>query len=183
MSKWVSAAAARYNGPCSHLTPSETTLGKRFAPGLMPALPGALRVAAPDSSGLPIEYCTPTCTPPGSVGEARSIAFARRKLKLEPDELAPEPILRITLFGDTKLPLETPRKPSVSPYFLNGVSMLPSLTVPQPVSRPANESRLAKEVVEVALSLAFPSSILTVCSSWPIALNPPPRFLLPRKPR
>src|SRR4029077_8930041 len=118
------------------------TLGLRFAAGSI-----ALFWAVPDSVGLPIEYCTPTCAPP-KFCEAKSTAFARRRLKPEAALLL---TLRITLFGETKLPLETPRKPSTSPNFLNGVSMLPSLTVPQLAARPTKESRLAKVLILPAL--------------------------------
>src|SRR5258708_12282002 len=130
----------------------------------------------PLSVGLPIEYCTAVCNPPRIVGEAKSMALARRRLKLE-EEFVPNPVLRNTLLVVTKLPLLTPRKPSVSPYFLNGVSILPSRTVPQPaLLKPANESRLAKEVV------VFPSSMFTCCSSCQIALFPPPILFSPRNP-
>src|SRR5437879_10061300 len=117
------------------------TLGLRFADGSIAefwtvAAPGVALV--PASVGLPSEYCTASCAPLYSC-EAKSTEFARRKLKPEGELLL---TLRITLFGETKLPLPMPRKPSVSPNLLNGVSMLPSLRVHQLASRPTKDSRL-----------------------------------------
>src|SRR5712691_596052 len=111
---------------------------------------------------------------PPTIGESYITEFARRKLKLD-DELLPKGPLRNTLAVDTKLPLLTPRKPSVSPYFLNGVSMLPSLTVPHLASRPANESRW--------FSVPVASSKVICDSNCQIPFSPAPISFLPRKPR
>src|SRR6266699_2411378 len=111
---------------------------------------------------------------PPKVGESYITEFARRKLKLD-DELPPKPALRKTLLVETKLPLQTPRKPSVSPNFLNGVSMLPSLTVPHFASRPANESRW--------FSTPVASSKVICDSNCQIPFSPAPISFLPRKPR
>src|SRR6266567_2793004 len=111
---------------------------------------------------------------PPKVGESYITEFARRKLKLD-DELPPKPALRKTLLVETKLPLLTPRKPSVSPNFLNGVSMLPSLTVPHFASRPANESRW--------FSTPVASSKVICDSNCQIPFSPAPISFLPRKPR
>src|SRR5712692_6826801 len=165
-SRWLSCANVTAKGPRSHLAPPDTRRGLRLLATEMPA-----------SVGLPIEYCTLVCSPPRIVGEVKSTAFARRKLKLEA-ELAPKPVFCNTLLCDTKLPLLTPRKPSMLPYSLYGVSILPSLNVPHPsLVRPANELRVAKLVVW------FPSSMLTCCSSCQIADDPRPICLSPRKPR
>jgi hypothetical protein len=131
----------------------------------------------PVSVGLPIEYWTLVCSPPRVLGDVKSMALARRKLKLDA-ELVPKPVFCSTLLCDTKLPLLTPRKPRMLPYSLYGVSILPSLNVPHPsLVRPANELRVAKLVVW------FPSSMLTCCSSCQIAFDPLPMSLLPRNPR
>src|SRR6266487_5561139 len=101
----------------------------------------------PVSLGLPREYCTLDCSPPRIVGEVKSSAFGRRKLKLDA-ELVPKPTFCSTLLCDTKLPLLTPRKPRILPYSLYGESIFPSLNVPHPsLARPANELRPAKLVV------------------------------------
>src|SRR6266853_1557040 len=118
-SKWVSCENAAKKGPCSHLMLHEATRGLRAGVTVVPA-----------SVGLPSEYCTMVCSPPRIVGEVKSTAFARRRLKLE-DELAPKDPFCNTLGADTKLPLFTPRNPSMLAFLLNGVSMLPSLIVPQ----------------------------------------------------
>src|SRR6266568_9178432 len=159
-SSWSSYAAAKYNGPTSYLTPPDHTAG--FLPAVVAF-----------SSGSPTEYSTAAWMPP-KVGESYITEFARRRLKLDAFP-SPKPALRKTLLVETKLPLLTPRKPSVSPYFLNGVSMLPSLTVPHPASRPANESRW--------LSTPVASSKVICDSNCQIAFSPAPISFLPRKPR
>src|SRR6266853_2563044 len=118
-SKWLSCENAARIGPCSHLMLQDATRGLRAGVTVVPA-----------SVGLPSEYCTMVCNPPRIVGEVKSKAFARRRLKLE-DELVPKDPFCSTLGADTKLPLFTPRKPSMLAFLLNGVSMLPSLIVPQ----------------------------------------------------
>src|SRR2546429_2513874 len=118
------------------------------------------------SLGLPREYCTLVCSPPRIVGEVKSSAFGRRKLKLEA-ELVPKPTFCSTLLCDTKLPLLTPRKPRILPYSLYGVSIFPSLNVPHSLLvRPANEFRLPKVEIKPALfAVTTPSSRGTDCSS------------------
>src|SRR6266568_1383138 len=127
-----------YQGPCSHLIAHDATRGKRLGSSVIWS-----------SAGLPIEYCAALCSPPRIVGEVRSMALARRRLKLDA-ELVPKPALSFTL---------------------DGVTMLPSLIVPQlaPLT-PTKELRLAKLGLTMSAPVAFPlpvvvpSSMLTVCS-------------------
>src|SRR5258708_74957 len=119
-SKWVSWENAARIGPCSHFMLQDATRALRAGVTVVPVV----------SVGLPSEYCTMVCSPPRIVGEVKSMAFARRRLKLE-DELVPKDPFCSTLGADTKLPLFTPRNPSTLAFLLNGVSMLPSLIVPQ----------------------------------------------------
>src|SRR6267378_3461825 len=171
MSKWVSCITAAYHGPLSHLSAIETNLG--------------LRVAVCEvSDGLPVEYCTKYCNPPKKFGEAKSMALPRRSWKrdarLGPLPALANPTWRSTGLVCTKLPLETPRKPTTSPAFLKGVSMKPSLRVPHTASRPRKLSRVAS--VPVSAAAEPPSSTGTVCSTCQIAFIPLPRDLPPLNP-
>src|SRR6267378_111221 len=167
MSKCVSCITAAYHGPLSHLSAIETNLG--------------LRVEVCEvSDGFPVEYCTKYCNPPKKVGDAKSMALPRRSWKrdalLGPPAALANPTWRSSGLVCTKLPLETPRKPTTSPAFLKGVSMKPSLKVPQPASMPRKLSRVASVP-------STPSSIGTTDSTCQIALIPLPIDLPPLNPR
>src|SRR2546425_1091266 len=178
-SRWLSCANATRIGPCSHLTPQDTTRGSRF--GLIVwDVPTAVVSL---SLGLPREYCTLVCSPPRMVGDVKSSAFGRRRLKLDA-EFVPKPTFCSTLLCDTKLPLLTPRKPRILPYSLYGVSIFPMRTVPHPsLAKPTNEFRLPKvEIKPAVFAFTTPSSRGTVCSNCQIPFVPRPTSLLPRKP-
>src|SRR6185312_11597327 len=111
---------------------------------------------------------------PANSGDSYCTAFARRRWKLEA-ELVPKPVLRSTLLVEVKLPLETPRNEISSPNVLKGVSMRPSLTVPQALlDKPTNESRWAK-----AESLESTWNSVSSCQT---AFRSRPSFSEPRKP-
>src|SRR3982751_1194294 len=77
---------------------------------------------------------------------------------------------------EVKLPLDTPRNDRSSPYSLKGVSMRPSLTVPQPLwESPTNESRCAKRE-----SLESTWNSVSICQ---MAFRPPPSRSCPRRPK
>src|SRR5882762_5652586 len=169
MSKCVSCIAAKYHGPLSHLSACDTNLGLRAGSPVVEV-----------SLGLPTEYCIRYCNPPKYVGEAKSMALGRRSWKraarFGPPDPCAKPTWRSTGLVCTKLPLETPRKPTTSPAFLKGVSMKPSLKVPQPASMPRKLSRVASVP-------STPSSIGTTDSTCQIALIPLPIDLPPLNPR
>src|SRR3979490_2213207 len=75
------------------------------------------------------------------------MALPRRSWKrdalLGPPPALANPTWRSTGLVCTKLPLETPRKPTTSPAFLKGVSMKPNLRVPHCASMPIKLSRVA----------------------------------------
>src|SRR5882762_781735 len=173
MSKCVSCIAAKYHGPLSHLSACDTNLGLRAGSPVVEV-----------SLGLPTEYCIRYCNPPKYVGEAKSMALGRRSWKraarFGPPDPCAKPTWRSTGLVCTKLPLETPRKPTTSPAFLKGVSMKPSLRVPHTASRPRKLSRVAS--VPVSAAAEPPSSTGTVCSTCQIAFIPLPRDLLPLNP-
>ena len=110
-SQWISCASEIFSGPRSYFTALDQTWGRRVA-----------------VSASSVEYCV-EASKPARLGVSYCTTFARRKWKLDA-ELVPKPPLRSTLLVETKLPLETPRKDRSSPYFLNGVSIRPSLMVP-----------------------------------------------------
>src|SRR5213592_3568746 len=113
------------------------------------------------------------------------MALPRRSWKrdalLGPPPALANPTWRSNGLVCTKLPLETPRKPSTSPDFLKGVSMKPSLRVPHGASRPRKLSRVAS--VPVSIVAVPPSSNGTTDSTCQIAFIPLPRDLPPLNPR
>src|SRR6267378_1802383 len=174
MSKCVSCIAAKYHGPLSHLSACDTNLGLRAGSPVVEV-----------SLGLPMEYCIRYCNPPKYVGEAKSMALPRRSWKraarFGPPDPCAKPTWRSTGLVCTKLPLETPRKPTTSPAFLKGVSMKPNLRVPHCASMPIKLSRVAS--VPVSAAAEPPSSIGIVDSTCQIAFIRLPIALLPLKPR
>src|SRR5688572_22596155 len=109
-------------------------------------------------------------------GDSYCTAFTRRSWKRAALFCVPMPMWRLRLLVEVKLPLETPRNDTSSPYSLNGVSKRPSFTVPQPLcARPTNESRCAKPVLLL--------SRRNCVSSWKIAFRFGPSFSWPRTPK